>query len=99
MLFLMRIMYNFSIYSLLLHVRIEIFPPTPPPPPTSEGSNRHLLPDEHLGDAAGIPDDQEVLVDVRDVQIAAVLGRLGEVHLAPQHCGALVRLGEAEGGA
>lgn len=61
--------------------------------------NRHLLPDEHLGDAAGIPDDQEVLVDVRDVQIAAVLGRLGEVHLAPQNCGALVRLGEAEGGA
>ena len=42
MLFLMRIMYNFSIYSLLLHVRIELFPQPPPTPPQKEAIDTYF---------------------------------------------------------
>ena len=69
--------------------------------PTVPDANNYrgyvLLPHKDLGNTTGISDHEEIVIDVRHVQIPRILNGLGQIDRVAQNGGALVRLGKSDG--
>ena len=57
----------------------------------------NLLPHEYLGNTAGTPHNEKVLIDIGHIQISGVLHGLGQIDRIAQYGGTLIGLSKSDG--